>query len=83
MQIKEHLWNYTLYLEYVSNVGLWIIDKHKQKWSKSDISAIIGLKGRKRQATLDVFQFSKQNQEKMTRLAVMTLYKTGHLFNIF
>lgn len=43
----------------------------------------MGLGGGKRQATLDIPRLSKQDQEEMTRLAAMALYKTGHPFNTF
>lgn len=54
------------------------MDEYKHKQSRSNTGAIMRLRDRKRQATLDVSRLLKQDQEKMTRLVTMVLYKTGH-----
>lgn len=82
-RMKEHIRTCTSYLEDVSNVGFWIVDEHNPKRQRSDTGAVIGLGGGKRQATLDVPRLSRQDQDEMTRLAAMALYKTGHPFNTF
>lgn len=43
----------------------------------------MGLGGGKRQAILDIPSLSKQDQEEMTRLPALALYKTGYPFNTF
>lgn len=43
--MKNHFRNCTLYLEDVSNIESWIVDKHKRKQSRSDTGAIMGLGG--------------------------------------
>lgn len=47
------------------------MDEHNRKRQRSDTGVLIGLGGGKRQATLDVPQLSKQDKDKMTRLAAM------------
>ena len=82
--MKEHLKTCIPYFEDISNVGSWIVDEHNRKRQKLDIGVVIGLGGRrKRQATLDVPQLSRQDQVKTSRLAAMALYRTGKSFNTF
>lgn len=81
-RMKDHLKTCVPYLEDISNAGSWIVDEHNRKRQKSDTGAIIGLGGRKRQATLDIPRLSKQEQDETTKLAAMALYKTGKSFNL-
>ena len=81
--MKEHLKTCVPYLEDISNVGSWIVDEHNRKRQKSDTGVVIGLGGRKRQATLDVPRLSRQDQDETSRLAAMALYRTGKSFNTF
>ena len=53
-RMKEHLKTCIPYLEDISNVGSWIVDEHNQKRQKLDTNVVIRLRGRKKQATLDV-----------------------------
>ena len=82
-RMKEHLKTCIPYLEDISNVGSWIVDEHNRRRQKSDTGVVIGLGGRKRQATLDVPQLSRRDQNKTSRLAVMIFYRTGKSFNTF
>ena len=83
-QMKEHLKICIPYLEDISNAESWIVDEHNRKRQKSDTSAVLGLGGRKRQATLEeVLRLSKQNQDETTRLAAMALHRSGKSFNTF
>ena len=82
-RMKEHLKTCIPYLEDVSNVRSWIVDKHNRKRQKSDTGAAFGVEKKKRQAALDVSQLSRHDQDKMTRLAAMALYKTRKSFNTF
>ena len=81
--MKEHPKTCIPYLEYVSNVGSWIVDEHNRKRQISDTVAVISLGGRKSQATLDVPRVSRQDQDETTRLAAMALSRTRKSFNIF
>ena len=83
IQIKEHLKTCIPYFEDISNVGSWIVDEHNRKRQKSDTGVVIGLGGRKRQATLDIPRLSRQDQDETSRLAAIALYRTRKSFNNF
>lgn len=54
IRMKEHLKTCIFYLEDISNIGSWIVDKHNWKRQKSGTGIVIRLKKRKKQATLNV-----------------------------
>lgn len=69
--MKEHFKTCILYIKDVSNVGFWIMNEHNQKQQRLDTSAVIRLRGRKKQPIFDVSQLSRQDKDKMTKLAAM------------
>lgn len=61
----------------------WIINEHNWKKQKSNTGIIVGLEKRKRQVILNILWFLKQDQDKISRLAAMTLYRIRKSFNTF
>lgn len=59
--MKKYLKTYIPYLKDIFNVGSWIVDKYNWKRQKSDIGVVIGLGGRKKQATLNILRLLRQD----------------------
>ena len=78
--MKENLKICTLYLEDVSNIGSCIVDEHKQKRKKSDIGAVIALKGGKIQVTLNIPRLSKQKQGQNHKICGHDIIQNKALF---
>ena len=52
--MKDYLKTCVSYLEDISNARSQIVDEQYRKRQKSDTEVIIGLRGKKTQATLDI-----------------------------